>query len=580
MIQRAVRNPFPFSHFMTRITLLRLGGLFLSLATLTQVAQAQWQTTTYSLKGGWNSIYLSGDANHDALENLFPSQVEEVWRWNPNPAQVQFTSNPLIPASGTPEWSVWKRSLPNESTLNQLSGQTAYLVKCTGTTSNNYSVSLKQATLLPTTQWVRSGANLMGFPTLKNGSNYPLFSNFFSTFPAAIASNTRVYKYVGGDLSATNPLQLFSMTTERVDRTQAYWFSADVVNNFYGPLEISSSTSSGLAFGRTGSIITLTLRNRSSTATTVTLSPLPSESSPASRTAIVGTVPLTRRSFNTTTLVWDETPVTGSFTQLIGPQTSVELSFGINRGDSSMTAAAAGDAFASFLRLTDSGNLMEVNLPVSAQKASLSGLWVGDISVNAAGFTATGAGATAKPFPLRTLLHVDDQGTARLLSQIYIGRLSAPPYDVGLTTRESGLKQDEKASAQRLVAAHLPLDQVITAGSGSVALGQSLVCAINVPYADATNPFVHQHHPDHDNKNARFQPVGNKVESYTIDRSCTFNFTTTPPPGSSVQSGWGSTVIGGTYTETLTGIHKNSLRVTGTFELRRASEQGEIDVQP
>jgi hypothetical protein len=175
---------------------------------------------------------------------------------------------------------------------------------------------------------------------------------------------------------------------------------------------------------------------------------------------------------------------------------------------------------------------------------------------------------------------VDDQGTARLLSQIYIGKLSAPPYDVGLTTRESGLKQDEKASAQRMVAASLPLDQVITAGSGSVALGQSLVRTIQVPYTDATNPFVHQYHPDHDNKNARFEPVGNKVESYTIDRSCTFQFTNTPPPGSSVQSGWGSSVIGGTYTETITGIHKDSLRVTGTFELRRASELGDIDVQP
>ena len=73
-------------------------------------AHAQWQTTTYTLKGGWNAIHLSGDASYNTIENLLPATVEEVWRWNPNPNQVQFTSSPLIPSAGTPEWSTWRRS--------------------------------------------------------------------------------------------------------------------------------------------------------------------------------------------------------------------------------------------------------------------------------------------------------------------------------------------------------------------------------------------------------------------------------------------------------------------------------------
>ena len=71
---------------------------------------------------------------------------------------------------------------------------------------------------------------------------------------AAIAANTKIYKYVGGPLGPTNPIQVFSPAFEQVDRNTAYWFSAEVVGNFHAPLEVSIVASDGLAFGRTGSI--------------------------------------------------------------------------------------------------------------------------------------------------------------------------------------------------------------------------------------------------------------------------------------------------------------------------------------
>ena len=78
---------------------------FLLLVLLfTSAAQAQWQSATYTLKGGWNSIYLHGDATHVTPDVLFSghSEILEIWRWNPNPTQVQFTTTPLIPSPGTP----------------------------------------------------------------------------------------------------------------------------------------------------------------------------------------------------------------------------------------------------------------------------------------------------------------------------------------------------------------------------------------------------------------------------------------------------------------------------------------------
>jgi len=181
--------------------------------------------------------------------------------------------------------------------------------------------------------------------------------------------------------------------------------------------------------------------------------------------------------------------------------------------------------------------------------------------------------ATASPFNLRTLLHVSDGGVATLLSQVYLGQLTASGM-VGLCTKESLLKTSDLANAKRFTSAHLPLDQAIISGSGAVAVGGILTRNVSVPFDDATNPFVHQYHPDHNNQDAAGKKLAAGVESPDITRSCTFTFTTAPPAGSSVTTGWGSSVIGGTYVETLAGLHKDSLVLSGTFELRRASQIG------
>ena len=1037
---------------------LRLAFIFLFVAVS---AHAQWKTETYALKGGWNAIYLHGDASHDTVDNLLPNSgstanITEVWSWNPNPDQVQFMDSQMIPSGGTSEWSVWKRGDSASTTLSRLAGQRAYLVKCIGTSGNTYSVTIKQAPQIPSNSWVRNGANLLGFPTYKNGSTFPTFASYFATFPAAIASSSKIFKYAGGDLGATNPVQLFSTSSERVDRNQAYWFSAKVAGMYYAPLEFSLSTSGGLRFGRSLSDIKLRIRNRTAAPVTVTLTPTASEAEPSFQTAIAGSVSLMRRTSSNGT--WSEAAYGASETEVIAPQTTVELSFGINRA--AMTGPV-GALYASLLRITESSNLMDVYLPVSAKKDSLAGLWVGDISFNSvsnkvsnparatatltngvvtglqvdgsggsgytsppvvtitapanndmkvatataaansttrvvssitladggfgyptaplvtlsaptpavtatatavmsagtvasltrtsdgsayltaptitisppaassnatatallsgksvgvievnngggyyssapsvgiaapparvratatlggtaanwtitkalsgtgyatvpavtisggtggnatatatlgltadsfsitpgttsysvaptvtitggggtgatatailtggsvtgititnsgsgyttapslgftggtttggdvaptavgnasqftvstvvkgangtysvipstvvidappaavqatatalianglvtgftvnnggtgytspptvnlsggafvspvtATFTATlsgdkvtstprssaGAGYTTPPtvtfsappasvqatatasvsnnrvtgftlvnagsgyfstptatlaapslgaqpasavaqitngsvtgftitaggsgyglspkvtiaappaqsgtdtpgrFKVRTLLHVADSGVTKLLSKAYLGPLAVAPNDYGITTSQSLLKSSDLASARRISAAHLPAGRVFT-GSGNVTSGSSLACTISLPYNDPTNPFVHPFHPDHDNKDARFEAVGEGVESYTVNRAVTFTFTSTSPTGG-VVAGWGSSVIGGTYREIITGLHSSSIQLDGTFELRRVSEIGTL----
>jgi hypothetical protein len=554
--------------------LLALGSLLFA-----ATAHAQWQSTTYTLKGGWNSIYLTGDAKQSTIENLFPSQVLEVWRWNPNPNQVGFTSSPLVPANGTPEWSTWKRD-GSVTQFTTLSGQNAYLVRCSGTTANTYSVTIPQSPVLPANSWVRNGANFLGFPSKSNGGTYPTMSNFFATFPSAIAASSKVYKSVGGELGPNNPVQVFSTSTERVDANQGYWFSAEVVGNFNAPLEVSLSSGPALDFGRNGSVITARLYNRSNNITTIAIAPVNSVAAPLGQEVVTAAVPITHRVLSSSG-TWEETLIGPSgITQVIPPNSSVEVSFGIDR--SSMTALA-GSLYASLLRITDSSNLTDIHLPVRARASSFAGLWVGDAMVVAVESKSASdqITPTSRSYPLRFILHVDDNGVARILSQVFLGQLNQVGNHVGICTSESHLLASAKSKATRIVSAHMPLDRVIAA-TGTVGNASTLELTIDIPFNDPTNPFVHKYHPDHDNKTAKGAALSAGQESYNISREIKFSFTATPPTDGESSSGWGSSVIGGNYTETIQGLSKDTkgvgngdgIHLRGTFELRRVSEIG------
>lgn len=534
---------------------------------------AQWKTETYALRGGWNAIYLHGDASHTTPTELFRNYptVLEVWRWNPNPDQTGFTSSPSDPSATSSEWTIWKRDDADEQQLTGMIGQSAYLVRCSGASTTITNVAIPQRPKPPAATWLVTGANFLGFPAT---TATPVFNSYFASFPVAITTPAKIYKYIGGDLNASNPLQI-APATERLDRNLAYWFEATTVGNFTAPVEYELPGTDGLAFGRTTSALTIGVMNRTTSAITLTFSTQNSETAPTGQTGITGPVPLTRRVFDSATNTYTETAIVGSFTVSIPASGRVDVSFGLDRTQLTGNSSAH---YASLLRVRDSANFSDVYLPVSAQTATTAGLWLGEVSVNSVTSTVAGSpgSTTTRPFPLRVLIHVDASGVARLLSQAYVGTLASAGNLPGVTLRETNLLASAKASALRLVSSQMPLDLAIASTSGTFALGSTLVHGFTVGFNDPTNPFVHQYHPDHDNRNARgaaYTTPG--AESYSITRTCKFTFTTEPPDGSSV-SGWGTTIFGGTYTETITGLHRLPLTVGGTFTLRRVSEIAEL----
>ena len=184
---------------------------------------------------------------------------------------------------------------------------------------------------------------------------------------------------------------------------------------------------------------------------------------------------------------------------------------------------------------------------------------------------------TSRSFPLRTIVHVDASGTARLLSQAFVGTLASAGHLPGICVRENSLLAGSEASALRLVSSQMPLDRAI-AGEGSFAVGSTLSHVVAIPFDDPTNPFVHAYHPDHDNRDARLAPLPAGVESYDITRRLTFTFTPSPPDGATI-TGWGTTIYGGTYAESIEGLNKEPLTIGGTFMFRRVSEIADITLE-
>jgi hypothetical protein len=563
--------------------------------------RAQWTTETWQLQPGWNAIYALNDCSHASIDTLFAAypSVTKIWRWMPSNLTSQFIANPEVAVEGQ-EWKTWVRGTPANTTMTTLLPNYGYLVYVTGT--SNLTLPLTGKAILTTVDWRSSGSNLVGFPAA-TGASAPKFGGTTSGYFAPLAglgynpSTTQIYQYTGGEISGTNPQRVSAPTNATVIRGKAYWVNLAVYTDFASPVKVETSSPGGLDFGTSGGPQRLMVTNTSAAQITVTLTPSSSDTPPAGQPAVTGQVPLQMRQWNATTLAYEYVDVPATLTATLAAGARAEWTLVPKRA--AMTAAA-GALYATVLRITDSGahgNYSSLTVPVTAQKGSLGGLWVGEATIGQVqnqlqrfvrnpdgtnvldenghfipdGAAETSNTATAQQFRLRLIVHVDAAGAARLLSNVYYGALDAAPTTKGFTTIQSALYTPGLPKAVRITATHLPLDlrQALT---GSFGAGGSLTTSVVLDYKDPTNPFLHTYHPDHDNLDPRFNatPLPEGRESHTVTRAITLALHAAAP---APDPAWGVTLLTGSYTETITGLHKNSIATAGTFQLRRLSPE-------
>jgi hypothetical protein len=178
--------------------------------------------------------------------------------------------------------------------------------------------------------------------------------------------------------------------------------------------------------------------------------------------------------------------------------------------------------------------------------------------------------ATAVAFPMRLLLHRAANGTVKLVQQVYLGS------DGSTTTAATAqtLFPATLKPTKRLSAAQFPSDFVGT-GTGSLAPTGTLSFTVPLGYDADTNPFVHRYHPDHDNLDPLFgTKLAASKESWTVNRAITLTFATSLP--GVTDPAWGVSMLGGTYSETVTGLRATPISTAGTFILYRVANSAAL----
>jgi hypothetical protein len=234
------------------------------------------------------------------------------------------------------------------------------------------------------------------------------------------------------------------------------------------------------------------------------------------------------------------------------------------------------------------------------------GLWVGAVTLGKVNqpshpTTPNAPQPTDTQAQFRLLVHVNEQGQARLLQKVIQmwkdGTTKPDPMDPSklvvdqpghyvLLTDEAlvanysgaGLIDGQPVGRRLSSAAFCFKEPIPMAASGDFGAGTN-TCAVVLGYNDALNPFKHAFHPDHNNLDENYaQTLPEGLESFTVQRQIQLEFQAQDPNGFQL-AGWGDTQLGGKYRETVTGIHKSPIYVEGTFRLHQASRVGLLNDQ-
>jgi hypothetical protein len=592
-------------------------------------------TQTFNLHPGWNAVHLEVLPLTNSPSAVFAGvPIASLWTYAGRASSVDFIQNPDQPIANRSQWLMFlptNRVESFQNSLHQIQGNRAYLVEVAG--SAPVTLSISGTPSLRPIPWRTDAYTLRGLPV--NASGAPTFASFFSGSEAHYDRVLRrlqpVYR-----LNATGQWQLVD-AEDRIVSGEAYWVRTQGASDYPGPLEIEIPSGDAVDFGATTEVITLTLRNRSATLSEVQIEDLGGAGanglSYSEFIALEGVV--------WKPLVSVETPV---FRVTLAAGQSRELRLAVRRTE----LGAAG--YASVLKFSDDSGVRRW-VPVRAQlgeaallslsaaragrfgrnssnpapgggtagqpaSTGLAGLWFGSVIVTNVSEAHSGRlvtnvtqgiervdisrtpTPTAQAFTLRLIVHVDTNGTARLLKEVLQMR-TLPVFTTGLdgTKVETDpgrlvLVTDERLIptlagialrggqqvARRLSSADFDFpgapERNYVEFAGSFGLGQVIQAAITIDPNFPTNPFKHKYHPDHDNLTANFREF--KAEAPSVDRQLELVIGTLPQSGKA-DPAYGYSRVEGEYRETLRGLHREPIEVAGSFTLQRISDVGMLN---
>lgn len=570
-------------------------GLILTIG-VNGTAQAGIATITQSieLQPGWNAIYVEVAPENNDIEDIFSGiPVASVWRWIPEKLGKDFITDP---AEGLMNLDGWYGYFPEPkpeaflSNLYTISANTAYLIKLEG--ANPKTIQITGKPQLVKKSWRTNGFTLTGFP-LVSGQE-PSFGDFFANSNAH--QGQPVYK-----LNSQGVWQAVqSPYLERMKSGEAYWFYTNGTSRYQGLINLTIEQGESLSYQEAFTEMDLVLSNSSDVTNFISLNREGGNSLPMKFKNV---------DLETDEVAWPNLPVTKAYELQPGQDLVVTLAidrisfleqrmeqiFSItNEQGAKLLIHAGGNTMQPLVLPSKAGQSNA--LKARSNENSYAGLWAGTARVKAVSQAQAGGVnplPVGKVFPIRVLLHVDATGRVKLIKNVVQmweeGSYRVSPKDPELfevdepgryvlltrdelipnyagVTRRSGQSAGIRYST---VAYDFNGDDIEM--NGDFQLNEQVNVSVLIDPEMPTNPFRHKFHPDHNNLDAQY--LNPKQEAFQITREMEFLFTNNNPqhPGVANPPGWGVNIMGGTFRETITGLHKNAIFVSGDFRLSRVS---------
>jgi hypothetical protein len=572
-------------------------------------ASAQTHTQSFTLQPGWNAVYVEVEPADNSTDALFAGlPVASVWTPAERASSADFIQDPSEAVFNEAGWLGWYHPSRPDAFLGNLfalHANRAYLIRITNSSPVNWAITGRPS--LRHQDWVPDAYSLRGLPV--DPDALPTFANFFRPSPAHYDAATgqleNIYR-----LGASGQWEL-AAPSDTIRSGEAYWIQTRGASDYLAPLKVAVDLGDGLDYGLELTELSVGVANTTGGSMNVMV-----------RDMGTNPTPLSHYTFDPSLGgQWPTLPAPLALSP--GPLSEIRLRLAIRRQD--INAAT----FGSILSIRDGAGTRFL-IPVNAEKftgapagtlpalqgrprphapiddaKALAGLWIGSATLNAVSEAHSSDPTVVTPVKsemnLRLIVHVDDAGQARLLKEVIQmwrdgtftnnvdgDQVVDKPGEYVLLTDDSliprfegaGLRDGEPVGRRTSTMGYdFPAD----AGnnflnlSGFFAIGQSLTGALEISHDHPTNPFRHKFHPDHDNLNERFD--GPAVEAFTPTRQVRLEFAASPPEGPDVPD-FGYNAMGGTYRETITGIHKNPIHVSGTFRLTRVSLIAQLNPSP
>jgi len=564
-----------------------------ALALLASAAvRAGTVTQTIELEPGWNAIYVEVEPDNKAIEQVFAGlPVASVWRWIPDDRPVSFIQNPdeeLLTIDGWYGYFPAERPESILTNLYTIGANQPYLVRLAG--SSKRTLKIEGRPVLQPMTWQSNGFQLTGFP-VEPGSG-PTFQSWFAN--SEEHQGQTIYRLE----SDGHWVEIDRPGIERMESGRAYWVYTNGKSAYQGPLSVEMDFGVRLDFGASTARDSLVVRNYSGVSNQIRLRRLDAD--------VPVPLMMSNRDEETGENEWAFIP--GETTFSLPVDESRILNLGVRRAELFASNAEQVLEISNGLgsrRLVEvsaavhqppsqagASGSMQADNSVLASDPRFAGLWLGVASIDKVSMAqqggvnpvTTGGGE----FPLRLIVHVDAGGRTVLLDEVvqmwqegtYKPSPDNPDYNVVdepgryvLVTDETLLPQFEGAVLRdgepvgvRMSSAAYDLVDNELELQGSFGPGGLLTGTIALDSEHPTNPFLHRYHPDHDNLDPEF--LNFREEAYPVTRDIEFIFAGDDPDGNDSPD-WGSTEVAGTFTEAISGLHRSTIYVSGTFRFQR-----------